>query len=594
MGTIKDCSIGGAAVAWTLQIIGPLASMTVTILLFFGFLFGSYRFFRWLWGRLPNSVVSVPPDQIHKTLGLLISLIFFPSLILFAWGAAQSLVNYVPEVIQAISGFGMPSSCQESVESEQARCVSDFAANLAKLVGFVSSRLVTALSLTRFPAADFVWFLLTAVITTQVIGAIHHAAQIAGLGSWYASMRQVLPEIFWQRVAFTLLVLVSFYLGLCALLAIPLFQEKSQSQQLTVEALGKALEANIIKPELFDQRFPKDPPPLREPTLSKAPEAFAEGAGTIFNMTIQTQTLMWQDQQAAWSTLRATAATGPADWRDQAVNAFMAGLEVSAGRRQTAQHFNDLFLWHQRLSQLTREALSRCQSALTSFVFTAFQTSDGLRIAIEATTSAASSGLASETVRQLQQGFYPAYENTRRVCQLDDAERPPIPQRPSFSSVLGPVGSWSRWLLDTGQMPVVIIVGLVGFSLLGATVSRAVRAKDENLKAGLTLDDLLSVVAGGMTAAVVVFLAAYGGLAVLGNSAGDPNPYVVFVTCLIGAVYSEDVWSWARKRLLTTQTGGKDRTAQDAPADDQTQTNTAPESPDETRDIQPAAPPTRS
>jgi hypothetical protein len=125
---------------------------------------------------------------------------------------------------------------------------------------------------------------------------------------------------------------------------------------------------------------------------------------------------------------------------------------------------------------------------------------------------------------------------------------------------LGPVGSWSRWLLDTGQMPVVIIVGLVGFSLLGATVSRAVRARDENTKAGLSLDDLLSVVAGGMTAAVVVFLAAYGGLAVLGNSASDPNPYVVFVTCLIGAVYSEDVWSWARKRVLQARIDDKDPT----------------------------------
>jgi hypothetical protein len=105
-------------------------------------------------------------------------------------------------------------------------------------------------------------------------------------------------------------------------------------------------------------------------------------------------------------------------------------------------------------------------------------------------------------------------------------------------------------------MPVVIIVGVVGFSLLGATVSHAVHAGGEKLAAGLTLDELLAVVARGMTAAVVVFLASYGGLAVLGNSAGDPNPYVVFVTCLIGAVYSEDVWGWARRRFFTPKTGG--------------------------------------
>jgi hypothetical protein len=125
-----------------------------------------------------------------------------------------------------------------------------------------------------------------------------------------------------------------------------------------------------------------------------------------------------------------------------------------------------------------------------------------------------------------------------------------IPERPSFSDTLGPVGTWTRWLLDTEQMPVVIIVGLVGFSLLGATVSRAVRLGPDQPRAAMTLDDLLIVIAGGTTAAMVVFLASYGGLALLGTSGGDPNPYVVFVTCLIGAVYSEDVWAWARTSLL--------------------------------------------
>jgi hypothetical protein len=59
-----------------------------------------------------------------------------------------------------------------------------------------------------------------------------------------------------------------------------------------------------------------------------------------------------------------------------------------------------------------------------------------------------------------------------------------------------------------------------------------------------------------MTAAIVVFLAAYGGLAVLGAGGGDPNPYVVFVTCLIGAAYSEDVWSWARRKMLVSEERG--------------------------------------
>jgi hypothetical protein len=355
---------------------------------------------------------------------------------------------------------------------------------------------------------------------------------------------------FWQRFSFTVLVLVSFYLGLCALLAIPLFQEKATSQTLSVEALGKALDANIMKPELFDLRFPVEPPSLSQPKLT-VQIADRPGSGSDqFNDLLRTQSRIWEGLKELWTALRITASTGPAAWRDQAVHAFTAGLEVGAGKKQTAQHYNDLFLWHQRASQSTRNALIACHADLASFVFNASQTSESMRLAIVRGEAdfRSSDALGNQAI-----------ETAYRNCQWATDQRPAIPPRPSFADALGPVGSWSRWLLDTEQMPVVIIVGLVGFSLLGATVSRAVRSADESLKTRFAADDLATVIAGGMTAAVIVFLAAYGGLAVLGNSGGDPNPYVVFVTCLIGAVYSEDVWSWARKRVRFSDAENRDQ-----------------------------------
>ena len=45
----------------------------------------------------------------------------------------------------------------------------------------------------------------------------------------------------------------------------------------------------------------------------------------------------------------------------------------------------------------------------------------------------------------------------------------------------------------------------------------------------------------------MVFLGSY---AILGDQTSEPNPYIVFVTCLVGAVFSEDIWSWARERFL--------------------------------------------
>ncbi len=65
--------------------------------------------------------------------------------------------------------------------------------------------------------------------------------------------------------------------------------------------------------------------------------------------------------------------------------------------------------------------------------------------------------------------------------------------------------------------------------------------------------DLMSVIIRGLSAAIVVFLAALGGLAIFSNAdasqAMEPNPYALFLTCLAAAVFSEDVWLRVRNRL---------------------------------------------
>jgi hypothetical protein len=197
--------------------------------------------------------------------------------------------------------------------------------------------------------------------------------------------------------------------------------------------------------------------------------------------------------------------------------------------------------------------LENCANAVTNYVTQANQSLAGTRNGLLASATS-QSGENSIIVSDFQSDQR-LYSSSSLSCQqVASASQTTLPQRPTFADTLGPVGTWTRWLLDTEQMPMVIIVGLVGFSLLGATVSRAVRLGPDKPNALLTVDDLLVVIAGGTTAALVVFLAAYGGLALLGSSGGDPNPYIVFVTCLIGAVYSEDVWAWARSNVLKSAT----------------------------------------
>jgi hypothetical protein len=228
---------------------------------------------------------------------------------------------------------------------------------------------------------------------------------------------------------------------------------------------------------------------------------------------------------------------------------FAAGLEIGVGQKQIAKYYAELIEWHMRTTQYEYNILGRCANAVNRYSVLASQKINKMSADIDALGDKIDRKEWQNVLERLyDKELADLYLNTSEACHLSQVELESIPRRPSFADTLGPVGVWTRWLLDTEQMPVVIIVGLVGFSLLGATVSRAVRLGPDR-PAAMTFDDLLIVIAGGATAAVVVFLAAYGGLALLGSAGGDPNPYIVFVTCLIGAVYSEDVWAWARTRV---------------------------------------------
>jgi hypothetical protein len=119
---------------------------------------------------------------------------------------------------------------------------------------------------------------------------------------------------------------------------------------------------------------------------------------------------------------------------------------------------------------------------------------------------------------------------------------------PVAGSGWGPFGLVSRWLLQTKSIPLALITGMLGFGLLGSAIATFVRGGDRG-RVSLTAE-VTSVLVRGLSAAVVVFLAVKGGLAIFSASENEPNAYVVFLTCLVGAVFSEDVWNWAHSKFL--------------------------------------------
>ena len=49
---------------------------------------------------------------------------------------------------------------------------------------------------------------------------------------------------------------------------------------------------------------------------------------------------------------------------------------------------------------------------------------------------------------------------------------------------------------------------------------------------------------------MVIFLAVEGGLSVFAAGEKEPNGYILCFACLVGAVFSEHVWQWARGQLV--------------------------------------------
>ena len=94
---------------------------------------------------------------------------------------------------------------------------------------------------------------------------------------------------------------------------------------------------------------------------------------------------------------------------------------------------------------------------------------------------------------------------------------------------------------------------MIGFGLLGSASSTFIREHVTREPGQPLVSDLVGVIIRGLSAAILVFLAVEGRLAIFGVPSGapspEPNPFVIFLTCLVAAVFSEVVWQAASKRL---------------------------------------------
>ncbi|MBN1207425.1 MAG: hypothetical protein JXB05_21285 [Myxococcaceae bacterium] len=247
-----------------------------------------------------------------------------------------------------------------------------------------------------------------------------------------------------------------------------------------------------------------------------------------------------EELQGLWSQMLRAVITEQRRTLDSAYTLFEVDSYPMPGYRERADHFIAIRSWYENRSAHLEGQLNDCKGAIHE--------ADQLL-----------SAWAEEVVRTqhahsaLPRDFGAASERASQQCKLSPLPGG-IPTRVVSKSRLVLVFLPVSWILESESEPLALIVGMIGFGLLGSVVSSFIRSQKTALRENQSLKffDILGVILRGVSAAVVVFLGVQSGLSIFGGGGQQQphlSPYVVLLACLVAAVFSEDAWAIARRRF---------------------------------------------
>jgi hypothetical protein len=410
-----------------------------------------------------------------------------------------------------------------------------------------------------------------------------------------------LPKSTRQNLLLAVVFLVSAYLSIAAMVAIPWLKEGQGAADFSQEKRQQLQEA-LGTEEKFKQSFGGDYAVdpfavLADSTLPQPQGGFANDTLTTHWENLLLETKQVRDNNIAqrqpilarWETFRQEV------WsrKEKLMQAAVSGFESkknAMGIQEQDFYFREVYTWYRdNLDDLDRR-LSKVQFFVIARDGIWKSWAENVKTSLEA----ALKQLQAPQVSLAELPYIKVYglyssEDALGTALFDAPEvfalpaMDVLPQPPKPGSQWGIFGFIAGWLLKTRALSLVLITGMLGFGLFGAAISSVVREQVTRAPGEPLVKDLASVVVRGLSAAVVVFLAVEGGVAIFTTSDPQPNPYVLFFTCLVGAVFSERVWDWARERLNQNLAGGA-ATAENAPKSEEgSDSEPAQKKPEETQ-----------
>lgn len=396
--------------------------------------------------------------------------------------------------------------------------------------------------------------------------------------------RHMTDERRWQ-VGLGAVFVVGGFLSITSIVAIPWLKEDKVPAGLTLENLQKALAGQSLSAEELNQILPQDfakmsspfealEAALPKPPSSQAATPGASGASaalTEANAAVAAAKAATVEDPMSGYALELLARTKDSRARaigraitqrselqplqERIVKSALRAFETESTQPMSAQE--RLFFYRAIQRQVAETLLDRQQSLGECRRDVENADRDAQFLA----QNAANALTASQEDAALRWNRLSGVSNVssmygRACARVSVRSSEFVP--PEAGSGWGPFGKMANWLLRTKSFALALISGMLGFGLLGAAIAAYVRtgsSTDARAEGG---HELGRVVVRGLSAAVVLFLAVKGGLAVLAVGEQDPNAYVLFFLCLVGAVYSEDVWLWARAKFLSRIGDGND------------------------------------
>jgi hypothetical protein len=520
---------------------------------------------RWLRWAVANSA----GDAVTTIICLVVAAYFFPHPLTFvpiaAWNFFTSLLSYLPSQLQQ-QLLVLQSGCNG------VSCLNIAVINLSNSWANFLSATFARVNFGNFPYIDAIF------LTAIWLGLTKFLVQ----SDYRSKIFQTTDRQFWKiisgvqsiahatrlNILFFCVLLVSGYLCLTSIIAIPSLQESSGGKPITLADLPLRLEGIILKDSDFDQRFPielsqdnrldtEQLPPMPDDKMGGLP-AFANDLKRRFaNVELQ------------WRQLRENFRRDQTTVMDLSAQTYQLDNEGRKGERETRQHLLNIEIWYSHWWAQRAGQLSQCKADLERFassIKSQFEFFQGV-ISASNSKSGFGAGLPTDVFNELARRLGQAEITAANSCSSRN-DPWDIPNRADFGGYLGVFGLAASWLLKTESLPLVLITGLLGFGLLGAACSSVIRNVPTRAAGEPLVPDLAGIIIRGTSAAVLIFLAVFGGLAVFTGGTANPNPYVVLFTCLVAAVFSEDAWAWGAKQFRSrlNRSTRQDRAAAHRPA----------------------------